>query len=180
MLIYYLNMIDTPADREKFTLIYNEYRHRMKYIAIKMLGNEADAEDALQDSFEKLIKVLPNIREPISDDTAAFLTVIVKNTCKDLLRRNHTFCPLELEKVDPKHAAIHVDMMADINVRAVWEAIERLPSKYHEALLLKYYFELPNKSIASLLGISLQGVYKRLDRAKVQLQEELEKEKTVV
>lgn len=180
MLVFYLNMIDTPSDREKFTCIFKEYRYRMKYIAMKILENEADAEDALQDSFEKLIKVLPHIQEPVSDDTAALLTVIVKNTCYDLIRRRNRYHTYELEEVDSRKTAVQIDMLADINVKAVWSAIERLPARYRDVLLLKHYFDLSPRKIAEVLGISTHTVYKRLERAKQQLQADLKKEEIVV
>ncbi len=180
MLVYYLSLLETEAEKEKFKLIYQEYRKRMKSYAMRFLKNEEDAEDALQDSFEKLIRVLDRIKDPISDDTAALLTVILKNTCLDILRRRGLKEMVALESVDPRQIATHSDMLEDMNVRMILQAIERLPQECCEILLMNCYFDLPIKKIAAILGLSLQGTYKRLNRAKGLLEKELEKEEVSI
>ena len=115
MLIYYLSLIETEEEKKKLERIYLEYRQRMKAMALQLLGNDVDAEDALQDSFEKLIRVLDRIQEPVGNETAAFLTVIVKNTCRDHLRRKKVRIAYDLEEVDEQMLSDPTDMMEHLN-----------------------------------------------------------------
>ncbi len=51
MLAFYMAFIDDEDDREKFEIIYNEYRKRMVSTAYSILRNHEDAEDAVHDTF---------------------------------------------------------------------------------------------------------------------------------
>lgn len=177
MLIYYLSLLETEEEKKKLERIYLEYRQRMKAIALQLLGNDVDAEDALQDSFEKLIRVLDRIQEPVGNETAAFLTVIVKNTCRDHLRRKKVRIAYDLEEVDEQMLSDPADMMEHLNAEDLWRVIKSLPGIYCDALLLKFYFQLPDRKTAELLGLSAAGLQKRLRRAKNLLYEALEKER---
>ncbi len=56
MLAFYMSFIDDEDDREKFEMLYNEYRKRMVYIAYSVLGNNEDAEDAGHDTVIKIAR----------------------------------------------------------------------------------------------------------------------------
>lgn len=58
MLAFYMAFIDDEDDREKFEMLYNEYRKRMVYIAYSVLGNNEDAEDAVHDTFIKKLHAI--------------------------------------------------------------------------------------------------------------------------
>ena len=48
-------LIDSEEDRSKFEIIYKSYRNLMFYIAKIILGSDADAEDAVQEAFLRII-----------------------------------------------------------------------------------------------------------------------------
>jgi len=48
-------------------------------------------------------------------------------------------------------------------------AIHRLPARQREAVLLRYYSELPEEQIASIMGLSRHAVARLLERAQVSL-----------
>ena len=47
-MLVYLAMIPTEEGRNKFALLYWEYRDLMFYLALRILGSQQDAEDAVQ------------------------------------------------------------------------------------------------------------------------------------
>ena len=56
MLIYYLQMLDTPEEKVKFEQIYLKYRGLMYQVADGILHNRQDAEDAVHNAFLRVIK----------------------------------------------------------------------------------------------------------------------------
>ena len=48
MLIYLLTLIDNEGDRQTFTAIYQEYHVQMEKVALRILSEHNDAEDAVQ------------------------------------------------------------------------------------------------------------------------------------
>ena len=63
-MLCYLAMIDTPAEREKFEILYEKYKGLMLYVADRLLLCREDAEDAVHQAFlsviENLHKIAPN------------------------------------------------------------------------------------------------------------------------
>ena len=55
-MLIYLQMIEDPADRERFCQLYEAHRNAMYWTAYRILGREADAEDAVQEAFFRLAK----------------------------------------------------------------------------------------------------------------------------
>ena len=50
MIAMYMSFIDSEDDREKFEIIYHEYRKRMFSVAYSILHNNEDAEDAVHET----------------------------------------------------------------------------------------------------------------------------------
>lgn len=56
MLCFFISLLENNNGREKLTEIYHQYQRRMYAVAMHYLHNAALAEDAVQDSFVKIIK----------------------------------------------------------------------------------------------------------------------------
>jgi RNA polymerase sigma-70 factor (ECF subfamily) len=56
---------------------------------------------------------------------------------------------------------------------SVRRAIQALPAKYREPIVLRYLQELPTDQISSILGISKNALQVRLNRARAHLREDL-------
>jgi DNA-directed RNA polymerase specialized sigma24 family protein len=58
---------------------------------------------------------------------------------------------------------------ASPNCSAVISALYRLPGRQREAVLLRYYSELPEEQIANIMGLSRRAVARHTERARVSL-----------
>jgi RNA polymerase sigma-70 factor (ECF subfamily) len=75
-------------EQEVFSSLFNRLHHRLKASARRLLGNDDDADDALQDAFCNLWQRRDDIT---SESEATGLSVTaVKNICIDKLRRQQT------------------------------------------------------------------------------------------
>lgn len=175
MLQFYLNILDDSQEQSKFEVIYQKYCRRMKALAWRFLDHEEDAEDAVQESFMKLIKCLGHIRKPVSKETEAFIVMIVKNTCYDMLRKQQGRQSCPLDELEPQHLSVKVNLFENMDVERVFDAIDELSERDREILLLKAYYGLSNECIAEILCIPYMTAAKRLERARTNLQTALEK-----
>lgn len=62
MLVYYLQMLDTPEEKIRFEQIYLKYRGLMYHVANGILHDRQDAEDAVHNAFLRIIKKFPSFR----------------------------------------------------------------------------------------------------------------------
>jgi len=173
MLIFFLSMLETDEDKNKFTLLYEKYRKLMFYIANQILKDDYLSEDAVEQTFVKIIENLDNISDVDCHKTKSYIVIMVRNCAINLYRqrKNHLTVSLDedIERVD--------DWSFEIDeADALTRSIARLPIIYKDILTLKYVQEFPNEEIARMLGISEPTVRKRLERAKEKIQQFLNEE----
>lgn len=87
MLSLYLSMIDTQEEREKFERLFHQYERCLKYTAQNILFDEHLAEDAVQETFIRIISCLDKIDESDEHKTIAFLITVIKNISYDMKRK---------------------------------------------------------------------------------------------
>ena len=136
-------------------------------LAFSYCGNRPDAEDAVQETFVKLLSV----RKTFDSDERLlnWLMLVTANNCRDLLRSAWRRKRRDLEQAD-QTAAQDPDPDTRLSVR---QAIDRLPLAYRGIVYLYYYEEYPVKRIAAALGLTETAVRSRLDRARKQLKKTL-------
>ena len=176
MLLFYLSLLDTEEEKEKFRTIYEQYHRPMLQYALKILRHQEDAEDAVQTTFEKLIKILETIQEPVSSDTKTLIMVILRNTCRDLWRQKKYRFAESLDQISPGELSSGVNYFENLEVQQLYDAIGKLSAKEQELLLLKWYHDLSNDHIAKILNISYTNASKRIERTRAKLKTILEEE----
>lgn len=175
MLFFYLSMVDTPEEKSKLEMLYCEYRHLMKYIAFDILHDDKLAEDAVHAAFLKLINHLEKIDEIKCHKTKAFIVIITKSVSIDILRKETRHRLISID--DPEQPEIPApDNNDNTGVQNILSAIKKLPDTYRDILELKAYYELSDKEIADVLGISHSAERKRLERARNALRKLLDEE----
>ena len=159
---------DSPDERiEKMVIQYQTPLLRLCYA---YLHDTELARDAVQETFIKAYRNLDKYRETASEKT--WLSRIAINTCKDMNRsgwfrhvdRSVTpdMLPEPAKPVEPEDRELTMEIM-------------RLPAKMREAALLCWLQGLTYNEAADALGISLQAIGNRLNRARKKLREAMER-----
>lgn len=169
-MMIYLQMIDTPEDCSKFEFLYMEYRGLMFHVANKILHNEQDAEDTVHQAFLKVAENIEKIGDPKCPKTQGYIVTIAENKAIDLYRRRQKRQVVELSDDLPGVTAIYE------GENTLAACILKLPARYREVILLRYYQGYSVKEVAAILGLSLSAASKLNQRAKNRLRELYEKE----
>lgn len=176
MILLLISAIQDPDMRTKYEALYYRYRRQMKRLALSFCKNEDDAEDAVQTTFEKLLKSPSMIFDRTDEELAPLITVILKNTCRDILRKKKQRQYLPLEDADVANHATYTDFFESLAIEQCFYAIQSLSEEEQELLLLKVHYGLPNGKIAALLNITYASVSKRLERTRKKLLTIMKKE----
>ena len=169
-MMIYLQMIDTPEGRSKFEQLYLEYRGLMFHVANKILHNEQDAEDMVHQAFLKVAEHIEKIGEPKCPKTQSYIVTIVENQAIDLYRRRQKRQVVALNDELPGVAAVYE------GENALAACVLKLPARYREVILLRYFQGYSVKEVAAILGLSLSAASKLDQRAKNRLKALYEKE----
>jgi len=160
------------GDLEAWGEIVRRYKEAVFGVALGILGNPHDAEDAAQDAF---IRAYENLsRYDLKRRFSTWLFTITANLCKNKLRRERFFAPLkglaQLKGADDPAE----EVAREERERLVQEALAALDEKYRTPLVLRYYGDLEYKEIAEALGLPEGTIKTRIHRAKSALRDWLE------
>ena len=151
-------------DREEFTRAVLEYENTLYRVAKSMLGSEADCADAAQNALLRAWERLHTLRDPAYFKT--WLTRILINECRAMLRQRARFVPLEEEAAEGE--------IAPERDSGLYEAVMGLDVKYRVPFVLYYIEGFRTREIASMLKLPEGTVKTRLRRAREILRTELE------
>ena len=156
----------------EFGQIYEKNYRTMYYVALKILKNKEEAEDAVHGAFVKLAEKYDTYRHLTSQEMTSLCVIIVKNKCLDMLRVEKVDYALHDEKDQPLENVIQEE-----GEKELLEAMKILPEKLRLVLELRYFHEYSNGEIAKILDISKKNVEIRLYRAKKKMKEVLQYER---
>lgn len=164
--------IQDKYDQIKIETLYYQYRYLMYSEANKILHDHYLAEDAVHQSFIKIINNLHKIDEIICPRTRNYVVIICRNTALNLLKKRtylnkgcndigETKINDNLILADPLNILINKESLSQIEA-----AIAALAPIYRDTLLLKEAYEYNNQDIANLMETSIETIKKRLFRAR--------------
>jgi len=170
------------GNTHEFHDLIQPYERSVYSMALSMLQNEADAEDAAQEAFLKAFRNLGKFRGEAKFST--WLISITLNEARSRLRQKKT---AKTESLDELNEGGHVspallrdwreipsEVLERGEVRVMLQhAITDLPLIYREIFLLRDFEELSVNQSAEALGISVAAAKVRLHRARMMLQKKL-------
>lgn len=159
----------SEAEQEELALLVGEYASTLYRVAFSVLRNPADAEDAVQEAFVRVLRHRDTLGEV--RDRRVWLIRIVWNIVLDRKRRAKTRPETddvaELARVLPSNGLSAEQLAAAAQHHArVLACVEQLPAKERQVLLLSAFEELTSVEIADVLGITESSVRSRLFRAR--------------
>jgi len=159
----------SQAEEAVLADLVDRYAGALYRVAFSVLRNPADAEDAVQETYLRVLRHRDSLHEV--RDYRVWLIRIVWNIVLDRKRRAKTRPETddvaELARVLPSNGLSAEQAAAAAQHHAhVLACVEQLPAKEREVLQLSAFEELSSVEIASVLGITESSVRSRLFRAR--------------
>lgn len=160
------------GDIEAFAALVAEHERFVYNLALRALGDQAEAEDVSQEAFVRAWQALPNFRGQAQFRT--WLYRIVTNLCYNRLprlRRDLTALGDEAAEAVPDEAWADPAGGVEAEERRAFlqRQIEALPEGYRLLVTLRFQQELSYDEIASVLSLPLGTVKTGLSRARARL-----------
>jgi RNA polymerase sigma-70 factor (ECF subfamily) len=157
------------AEEQALAALVSQYAGTLYRVAYSVLRNAADAEDAVQEAFLRVLRHRESLGEV--RDQRVWLIRIVWNVVLDRKRRMKTRPETddvtELAKVLPAEGLTAEERVAAAQNHArVLACVERLPAKERQVMMLSAFEELSSVEIAAVIGITESSVRSRLFRAR--------------
>ncbi len=160
------------GNEEAFGQLLTVAGPRLRRAALRMLASRSDADDALQEVLVGLVTSRHRLLHV--EDLNAYMFASLVRVANRLMKRQRRQ-PTSLESLD-QIAQRSVADAASVDEEALNNAVQRLPEKQREVIVLKTDAQMTFASIASLLGISLNTAASRYRYGLEKLRSELRRE----
>lgn len=146
------------VDSDLFDAMYREHFPALVRVAFLLTGSNEVAEDAVHDTFLRCRTRLASLDHPRS-----YLRAALVNECRSVHRH-----AMRERNVDPPS-----DVVLPSELIELQDALARLPWRQRAALVLRYFADIPDAEIASLLGCRPATVRSHIRRGIAALKEGL-------
>jgi RNA polymerase sigma-70 factor (ECF subfamily) len=165
------------GDHDAFAQLMERHNSRCVRYACKILGNFADAEEEVQNTFMRVYQHIGQFQNRAK--FTHWLMQIVDNQCRMRFRksRNMPLVPIR-EEFDEEKPGLQIveegptpeqQMIRLERITVANQRIDALPPAYREILVLRYERGWAIEHIATYLGLSLAGTKSRLHRGRAKL-----------
>ena len=151
--------------------LYDTHAVGLIRLAYLMLGDRPSAEDVVQDAFFGLYRNWDRLAD--RDSALSYVRSSVLNGSHSALRRRAL--RRRLPVYQPPSVSAEAAVLSHEERQEVMRAVRRLPSRQREALVLRFYLDLPEQEIAHIMGVQPSTVRSATHRALKALGLSLEK-----
>jgi RNA polymerase sigma-70 factor (ECF subfamily) len=146
------------GDLSAFATLFTRFQDRVYDLACSILNDEAEAEDAVQDTFLRAFEAMADFRGESSFET--WLVAIAVNRCRDRLRRRKARRTLPLESLAPRWLARVLGLGRNPEAvlewregrASLWAMVDRLNDRLRLPLILRYHYGLRCDEVAPRPG----------------------------
>jgi RNA polymerase sigma-70 factor (ECF subfamily) len=179
-----LLMLMRSGDEQAFVALYRKRQAALYRFALHMGGSATVAEDITQEVFLALIRDECGY-DPDRGTLSGYLFGIARKLVLRHLERGRSDVALETDGEDPAwpELAVNDDPLADLTrregIESLRRAVQALPRRYREVVVLCDLEEVDYADAAFVLGCPIGTVRSRLHRARALLLEKLNQERNL-
>lgn len=162
-------------DAARFNADFFPLRKNLYTLAFRLLESQEDAEDVVQDLYLKLWQ--SELPDDALKSPKAWCLTLVRNMCLDRLKSKRVRDRVPMDKIDPEQPPAS-DLHGKQRIRAVFNALEKLPENERKVLKMKVLEDLSYEEIEKRTGYSYPSLRVMLSNARKKLKkkdEEYEK-----
>lgn len=160
------------ADTTDFKTIYNETMQMLFKISYRIVNDEEAAEDLAHDSLIKANE--KQLTFPTINDAKFWLIRVVKNASLNYVKRKAREKRAYTKALYEENRVFHsgeTELLEKETVKTAQDALNKLPPKLREVIVLAEYGDFNYKEIGKIVGISEGNVKVRIFRARKLLEE---------
>ena len=138
---------------------------RVYHQARRMLGDQSEAEDVAQEAMMRLWRIAPDWQQGGAKVTT-WLYRVTANLCTDRLRRRRGSALDEIDEPSDPAPGMEQRLQRRARADALQQALDDLPDRQRQAVVLRHLEGLGNPEIAEIMEISTEAVESLTARGK--------------
>ena len=143
------------GSKEALNMIADRYYDEIYRFCLYLTGQETDSYDIAQEVFLRFIKYVDSYEYR---NLKGYLLIIARNLCRDYFHHKKETCCIE----DNSYMGAEDEKLNSLENRMdLWQALQQIPVKQREIIILRIYEELRFHEIAEILGCNQSTVKSR-------------------
>ena len=185
----FLSALETLEDSERKLIerLYCDYSDRVKKLALSVLHSESQADDAVNDTFLKVIRYKDKFFNVSENERIRLIIICARSVCFNTYKRLRKirFDSLETGGTDGDNDKGRAEFAADFDLLKTLveeetatflaKAIDTLKPPARDMIILKFYYEMKNTDIAEFYKMNPSTVSTLIQRSIKRLRSELER-----
>jgi RNA polymerase sigma-70 factor (ECF subfamily) len=160
LLVLYAN-----GDQKAASELTQRMAPRLFGFCFRLLQNRAEAEDVAQEAMLRLWKMAPDW-VPGQAQVSTWVFRVASNLCTDRLRRKKSVGLDEAPEMADETPGVEAQLIARERASALDTALQELPDRQRQAVVLRHIEGMANPEIATILEISVEAVESLTARGK--------------
>ncbi|MEW5901897.1 MAG: RNA polymerase sigma factor [Acidobacteriota bacterium] len=154
---------------ERLAVLFERHHVMLYNFFLRLTGNRSVSEDLVQDVFFRILKYRKTFQG--QSKFTVWMYQIARNVHVDHLRKQKLDVPLEgqYEEPESQEATPPEKLSAEMDIVLLKKALDRLPLKKREVLVLSRFQQMKYKEIAELLDCDIGSIKSTVHRAIKQL-----------
>lgn len=157
----------TGKDRELVNKIFSKMNIKMYNISFNILRNNYDAEEAVAQTFLKIVENIERISALPCPQIEPYCVIILKNETMNIIRKRKKIVHAEdIDYFQQDDGAYHIweEYLETVNKEKLLSCVNRLSKDERNFIYLRFINEMKFKDISVLLGITEEAAKKRSQR----------------
>jgi len=173
MIYFYLTLLENPENKALFIEMYHSHLSILTRTGQRFFSEPSFIEDALQMAWESIARSFSKISSLPPTEVTPYLVTVMKNKCKDILRKEKKYVELFTDEVAVLEDDFSETIFIEQDYQELVALIRKMPDTYREVLERRLILEESNIEIAKSMSISEALVAKRYSRGRSLLIESL-------
>lgn len=168
-----LTLAAQAGDVSALALLLERHRPGMRAVAVSLLGAGPDVDDVMQEAALVALRRIVDVRDPAA--VGPWLRMVVRNSCRTLLRASRRVEPVEEVPLPPDGATPERVLETHALRNWIWEAVEALSPTLRLPVVLRYFSTgiTSYQQIAEACAVPVGTVRSRLSQARTALAQAL-------
>lgn len=156
------------SDDKLISELFNKYKQMMFKVALGVLHNKSDAEDAVQNSFLWIINNISKVSQIPCHERGSYFASITEHRAIDIYRERKAHQTEDIDAHYELSSGVRVDesALANVTVDEIKDAMSELSNRDYQMLYLYLFKGLSPKEIGEAMGISENSIRKLIQRAR--------------
>jgi RNA polymerase sigma-70 factor, ECF subfamily len=152
--------------------LFNRYSRPLHAFIMRMVGDQATAEDVFQDTWMRIVRNIDSFRGDCK--FSSWMFQIALNLCRNIARTNSRREFVELDKAGNLSQEPDVDAGKILQAERVKKLVDSLPDKMRELIVMRFYHQKTDVEIAKITGLPSGTVKSRIFRGMKLLKDKIE------